>query len=343
MQRVFDLCIVWEDNMAKGRNQKLKLIQLVKILYENTDDTHSLTMAEILSRLKDYGIEAERKSVYTDLEVLQTCGVDIIGEKKGRTYYYHIGNRQFELAELKLLVDAVQSSRFITTKKSQELINKLERLTSKYEAKQLQRQVYVAERVKTLNESIYYNIDKIHTAIHTDTKIRFQYFQWNLKKEMELRRNGQFYCISPWVLTWAEENYYLIGYDSKANMVKHYRVDKMLRIEVAKEPREGKEYFLQFDMAVYARKIFGMFDGTEETVKLECENSFVGVIIDRFGRDLNIIQKDENHFFVCVDVVVSRQFLGWLIALGEGVKIVGPERVVKEIRDEIIYLKKRYF
>lgn len=328
--------------MARGRNQKLKLIYLIKILYENTDDTHSLTMAEILAELSDYGIEAERKSVYADLEALRTCGFDIIGEKRNKTYYYHIGNRQFELVELKLLVDAVQASKFITAKKSQELINKLEGLTSTYEAKQLQRQVYVAERIKTMNESIYYNVDKIHTAISTNVKISFQYFQWNLEKDMELRKNGQFYCISPWALTWTDENYYLIGYDSQADRIKHYRVDKMLRIETTEINREGKEYFEHFDMAVYTKKIFGMFDGNEEIVKLECENRFVGIMIDRFGKGIDIIKKDTEHFVVNVEVAVSRQFLGWLIALGEGVKVVEPKHVVQRMKDEIKQLEKRY-
>lgn len=329
--------------MAKGRNQKLKLMYLAKILYEKTDDTHSLTMREILTNLNELGVEAERKSIYADLEALGIFGVDIIGEKIGKTYYYHIGSRQFELAELKLLVDAVQASKFITVKKSQELINKLEGLTSRYEAKQLQRQVYVAERIKTMNESIYYNVDKIHSAISTNVKICFQYFQWNLEKEMELRKNGQFYCISPWALTWTDENYYLIGYDSDADMIKHYRVDKMLRIEIIEASREGKEYFEHFDMAVYTKKIFGMFDGKVEIVKLECENRFVGVMIDRFGKDIDIIKKDTEHFVVNVEVAVSGQFLGWLIALGEGVKVVGPEYVVQQMKDEIKQLEQRYF
>ncbi|MGN0152833.1 MAG: helix-turn-helix transcriptional regulator [Lachnospiraceae bacterium] len=328
--------------MSKGRNQKLKLIYLIIILYENTDDMHSLTMTNILHILNEYGIEAERKSIYADLEALRNLGIDIIGEKRGRTYYYHIGNRRFELAELKLLVDAVQASRFITTKKSRELINKLEGLTSKYEAKQLQRQVYVAERIKTMNESIYYNVDKIHTAISTDVKICFQYFQWNLKKEMELRRNGQLYCISPWALTWTDENYYLIGYDSEADKIKHYRVDKMLKIETTNMHREGKEYFEHFNMAVYTKKIFGMFDGEEESVILECENRFIGVMIDRFGKDITVVKKDEEHFTVNVEVAVSGQFLGWIFALGDGVKVVGPECVVERMRDEIRRLQKRY-
>ncbi len=219
--------------MAKGTNQKLKLMYLMKILLEKTDEGHSITMPEIIESLKAYDITAERKSIYADMEALRTYGMDIIGEQKNKTYYYHVGNRQFELAELKLLVDSVQSSKFITAKKSNELIKKIEGFASKYEAKQLQRQVFVTERIKTMNESIYYNVDKIHAAIGANVKIKFQYFQWNVDKKMELRHASEFYYISPSALSWDNENYYLIGFDSEAYMIKHYRVDKMLTIELA--------------------------------------------------------------------------------------------------------------
>lgn len=206
--------------MMKGQKQKLKLLYLLKILYEWTDDKHGITMPEIISLLNKYGVTAERKRLYTDIQDLTQFGIDIIKEKRNRQCYYYIGNRSFELPELKLLVDSVQASKFITVKKSTELINKLEGLTSKYEARQLQRQVYVAQRVKTMNESIYYNVDRIHEAINSNRMIMFHYFQWSVEKEMVLRHDGKLYNISPWALTWAEENYYLIGYDSEAKMVK---------------------------------------------------------------------------------------------------------------------------
>ncbi len=328
--------------MAKGQNQKLKLLYLLKILYEHTDDKHGLTMPEIISLLNEYGVSAERKRLYTDIEDLCHFGIDVIKERRNRNCYYYIGNRSFELPELKLLVDSVQASKFITVKKSNELINKLESLTSKHEAKQLQRQVYVAERVKTMNETIYYNVDKIHEAINGNHTIMFQYFQWNVEKEMILRHEGKIYNISPWALTWAEENYYLIGYDSEANQIKHYRVDKMLHIEIGKERRAGQEYFSEFDMAVYSKRIFGMFDGKTETVKLECENRFAGIIIDRFGQNIPIMKKDEKHFTVNVDVDVSDHFLGWVIALGNGVKIVSPEDVVERMKRMIVELENVY-
>lgn len=318
--------------MPKGTNQKLKLIYLIKIMLERTDEEHGLTMPEILAALEEYGVTAERKSIYNDFESLRQLEIDVIQEQQGKTYTYHVASRQFELAELKLLVDAIQSSKFITEKKSKQLIKKLESLASSYEAKQLQRQVYVSGRIKTMNESIYYNVDEIHNAIASNKKIRFQYFQWNIKKETELRKSGQFYEISPWVLSWDDENYYMIGYDSEAQKIKHYRVDKMLKSTCMDEAREGKELFESFDIAAYTRKSFGMYGGEEQSVKLEFENRLVGVVIDRFGKDIIIAPAGDNRFTIKVDVAVSDQFLGWVFALGDGAKILGPENVVEQMK-----------
>jgi len=328
--------------MAKGSNQKLKIMYLMKILLEQTDETHSISMPEIISALEQYGITAERKSIYNDMESLRQFGMDIIGEQRDRTYYYHVGKRQFELAELKLLVDSVQSAKFITVKKSNELIKKIESLASQHEASQLQRQVYVANRIKTMNASIYYNVDAIHAAIAANEQICFQYFQWNVRKEMELRHDGAYYRVSPWALSWDDENYYMIAYDSAAGKIKHFRVDKMLRIENTKERREGREQFREFDMAVYARKMFGMYGGREEIVKLRCDNSLAGAIIDRFGKEITIMKEDEQHFTVNVKVAVSKQFIHWVMALGDGAKIISPDSVVADVKEEIHRLTKQY-
>lgn len=319
--------------MPKGTNQKLKLIYLIKIMLERTDEQHGLTMTEILDALESYGVSAERKSIYSDFETLRTLEIDVIQEQQGKTYTYHVASRQFELAELKLLVDEIQSSKFITEKKSKQLIKKLESLASSYEAKQLHRQVYVSGRIKTMNESIYYNVDEIYSAIASNKKIRFQYFQWNIKKETELRKSGQFYEISPWALSWDNENYYMIGYDSNAEKIKHYRVDKMLKSTSMDEDREGKELFDTFDIAAYTRKSFGMYGGEEQSVKLEFDNNLVGVVIDRFGKDIIIAPAGNNHFTIKVDVAVSDQFLGWVFALGDGAKILGPENVVEQMKE----------
>lgn len=328
--------------MPKGTNQKFKLYRLAQIMLEQTDEEHYITMPEIIEALGRYEITADRKSIYTDLRDLEQFGIEVEGEPVGNRYHYHVINRPFELPELKLLVDAIQSSKFITERKTNALIRKLEKLVSRYDAMKLQRQVYVSGRIKTMNESIYYIVDAIHNAIAENKKIRFQYFQWNVKKEMELRHGGAYYEVSPWGLSWDDENYYMIGYDSQAEQIKHYRVDKMLHIQLSEERREGRECFKKLDMADYSRKSFGMFGGKEQEVKLLVRNRFAGIIIDRFGKDVMLIPADEEHFTVKVKIHISSQFLAWIISLGDGVKILGPEEVVDMMREEIQRLEEQY-
>ena len=327
--------------MPRSFNQKLKILYLMKAFEEKTDREHPISVAEIIKYMDSYGISVERKAVYDDIETLRVFGMKI-ENRRGRPSGYLLADRKFELPELKLLVDAIQSSKFITEKKTNRLIKKLETLVSKYDAQRLQRQVYVSGRIKTMNESIYYTVDAIHNAISENKKIKFQYFQWNVKKEMELRHGGAWYHISPWGLSWDDENYYMIGYDTEAQLIKHYRVDKMLHIRMSDESREGKEHFKKLDMADYAKKSFGMFRGKETSVKMLVNNSLAGVIIDRFGKDVMMIPEDEDHFRVNVDVHVSKQFLGWVFSLGEAVKIIGPDEVVEQMRGEARRLMEQY-
>ena len=319
--------------MAAGRNQKLKLLYLIKILSEETDDRHGLTMQEIISQLNRYEVNADRKTLYRDLDELDRFGLDIIHEQRGRNVYYHMGKRYFELPELKLLVDSVQSAKFISEKKSAELIKKLEGMASRYEAQHLQRQVFLTGRVKTYNETIYYNVDRIHDAINNGTQIRFHYYRWTVDKQMELRDDGGWYHVSPWVLAWDDEYYYLIAFDSKDGIMKHYRVDKMLDVSVTDLPRAGEDEYKRFDAAMYAKRVFSMFGGEETRVSLEGPNELAGVVIDRFGKDITLYAKDDDHFIAHVDVAVGRHFLGWVIAVGEGLKITGPEKVVQQLRE----------
>lgn len=328
--------------MSKGANQKLKLLYLTKIFREQTDEEHMLTIAEIIEKLSAYDVSADRKTLYTDFEELRHFGLDIISQQIGRQHYYYLGAREFELPELKLLVDSVQSAKFITAQKSQKLIKKLEGLVSKYEATQLQRQVYITGRVKTMNESIYYNVDKLHATLSADAQIQFQYYQWNVKKEMELRRGGKLYQVSPWGLMWDDEYYYLVAYDAETDKIKHYRVDKMLRIQITDQKRAGKERYQSFNLPNYTKRIFGMFSGEETKVTLEADNSMAGVLIDRFGKDIMLIPQDGGRFRATVDVAVSDQFLGWIVALGT-VKIVGPEAVVEKMRAKVEALSSQYW
>jgi predicted DNA-binding transcriptional regulator YafY len=327
--------------MPRSSNQKLKLLYLMKILHEKTDENHSLSVPELIAELGRYGIKAERKSIYDDLEALRFFGLDIESTRSKTTGYF-LASRTFELAELKLLVDSVQSSKFITHKKSTDLIRKIESLCSIYEGQSLQRQVYVANRIKTMNESIYYNVDNIHSGISDNKKISFKYFDYSITKEKVFRRNNERYVVSPYALTWDDENYYMVGYDSDAEMIKHYRVDKMMDIAVTGEKRDGQQYFQNLDIAVYSKKLFSMFSGAEETVRIEFANRLIGVVIDRFGKDVVVVKSDDKHFVVSVSVAVSQQFLAWVAGFGSEARILSPDSVVEKMKQLIQALRDTY-
>lgn len=327
--------------MAKATRQKSKLLYIAQYLMEHTDEKHSVTMAQLIEYLASNGISAERKSIYNDIDTLNAFGMDIV--RTGSPHSgYQLASRNFELAEVKLLVDLVQSAKFITSKKSRELIAKLEREVSRNEAHQLQRQVIVLDRNKTSNESIYYNVDVIYAAIAENVKVRYQYFEWDEKKQRRLRKNGEDYEVSPWLLIWDNENYYLVAYDSEAGFMKHYRVDKMLKIRLTKEPREGQKVFEDMDIAAFSQKTFGMFAGKERTVRLAFEDSLTGVVVDRFGESASMRRLDEKHVAVRAAVEVSSQFFGWLAGFGSRVEILGPEDVRQQYQDYIYDIVQVY-
>ncbi len=322
--------------MAKRENQKLKLYYLAKIMQEKTDDEHGLTMPQIIQLLAGYGVNADRKSIYDDMEALRTLGADVVGEKQGKYYLYRMAGKQFELAELKLLVDSIQASKFITEKKSKELIEKLTSFASQYERTQLNRQLAVQGRIKTMNESIYYNVDEIHRAISENCQIRFDYMRWNLKKELE-KSKDKVYQVSPWALTFSDENYYLIAFDAEDEKIKHYRVDKMRHISHTEERRLGKEHFKAFDMAAYTKRNFGMYAGEETKVTIAFPNEKVGILLDRFGTDIPIRSaKKKGYSETMVDIAVSSQFFGWIFALGNEFSIVGPASVRKQFEEKLL-------
>ena len=317
----------------RSKNQKLKLLYLAKIMREQTDDEHALTMPEIIEELSRYGIKAERKSIYDDIEALNDYGIEIIKEQCGSKTHYHCGSREFERTELHIIIDAIASSKFITAKKSKQLIRKLEDTMSLYDKKLLERNVYVSGRVKNMNESIFYTVDVIQNAIANNHRIQFQYFSWNMDKEMELRRDGAYYDVSPWALVWNDENYYMVGYDGEEKKLKHYRVDKMLKACETDEKRQGRSEFQLQNKEKYTEKHFRMFSGKEETVTLLCKKEMANVILDHFGRDVYIQKLDEEHFRARVDVAVSNQFFGWVFALGGNVAIESPQSVKKQMRE----------
>ena len=325
--------------MPRSANQKLKLLCLCRILWERTDEDHPLTVPELIQALEAWDIKAERKSIYDDMEALRTLGMDV-QSRKGKSPGWFLGERTFQLAELKLLVDAVQSSKFITQRKSSELIRKLESQASAHQARQLQRQVYVDRRVKSMNESVYYTIDKLHTAIANRKAVTFKYFEYNVKKEKVFRREGKRYTVSPLGLIWDNENYYLAGYDHRSCEMRHYRVDKMAELAVTCLPLEGADG--GFDIASYAQKHFGMFSGREGQVTLRCRNSLVGGVLDRFGRDAILVPDGEEHFTVTVPAVVSPQFLGWVFGLGDGVQILRPDWAAEELKRQLAAVAALY-
>lgn len=327
--------------MPKSMNQKGKLLSLQNILRRETDEEHPLTLEEIRERLAAQDIAAERKSLYDDFEILRQYGDDVLS-RRDRTVRYYIGQRDFDLPELRLLVDAVQSSKFITESKSATLIKKLENLCSRYQAGQLQRQVLVAGRVKTMNESIYYAVDTLQNAMADDRKVTFRYFKWNVKKEKELRHDGSLYTVSPWMLVWNDENYYLVAYDSATKIIRHYRVDRMLQVEQTDDPREGQAAYEELDAAVYTRKTFDMHRGEEETVTLRCADWMAGVIIDRFGKDVPFFPEDEGFFRVHVPVAISEAFFAWLSGFGKDLTVVAPAAVVTRYREYLTNILAAY-
>ena len=316
--------------MPKSSNQKLKLLYLMQMLLERSDENHPLSVQDMIDALSLHDISAERKSIYADLEALQLFGLDIV-RSKGKSTGYYIASRDFELPELKLLVDSVQSSKFITHKKTLSLIKKIEGLASVYDAQLLQRQVYVRNRVKSMNESVYYNVDEISGAISRDRAIRFNYFEFDVNKQRRYRHDGKVYEISPFALMWDDENYYMLGYDAQAGKFKHYRVDKMTNIESAETERSGKELFAGMDMSSYSKQVFGMFTGSEQTVKLRFENRLAGAVIDRFGKEVMLIPDGEKHFTVSADIAVSPQFYAWVFGFGTAVEILSPDSARQEL------------
>lgn len=311
--------------MPRADHQKRKLLIIRDLLERRSDENHLLTMREILSELDRQGISAERKSVYDDIACLQEQGMDIV-LVRGVGGGYFLASRTFELPELKLLVDAVQSSRFLSEKKSMQLIAKLETLASQYEATSLRRQLTVAGRVKTMNESIYYSVDLLHTAIQQNSTITFRYFDWALDGSRHYRPG--IYTASPYALCWQEENYYLIAHSERHGLT-HYRVDKMARIACTGKPRYMDAQTRALDLSKYGKNVFGMFAGQQERVRLRFDRSLTGVVIDRFGRDTALAPEGEDAFVCTVEVDVSPNFFGWLASFGSRAQIIGPESVRK--------------
>ena len=328
--------------MARSSNQKLKSLYIAKILIEQTDENNIMSAGKIIDALNSYGVTANRKSVYDDIEALRTFGYDII-LVPGKGGGYYVASRDFELAELKLLVDAVESSRLITSKKSRELIKKLSILTSKEQAKHLNRQVYLSHRSKALNESVYYNIDGIHYAINSGKQISFKYFNYDIKKNRVYRRNEQVYIRTPVAMCWNEDKYYLITYCSKHDdPFASYRVDRMVGVEVLDDTAERYNK-KTFNVSEYIKQNFGMFAGETVKAKIAFDESLVSVVLDHFGSDTHLIDTDDGRFIINEDVTGSKVFLGWLLQFGDKAEILEPESLRDAMNDLIFTVSRVYY
>ncbi len=319
--------------MPKSRNQKLKLPYLIEIFKEKTDENHGLSTEELIRELARYDISAERKSIYDDIRLLQDCfGMTIEHDKATG---YRLADREFDLPELKMLVDAVQSCRFISVAKSDELIRKLKGLTSEHRARELQRQVTVKNRIKSMNNTTIYSIDTIHNAILNDKQITFQYWGWTPRKEQIPRHDGKRYQVSPWMLLWDDEYYYLIAYDGENQEIRHYRVDRMRTVSETEEKRNGRQLFEKLDIAEYSSGVFGMFGGQTTHVSFRCKPSMADVVLDRFGKDVILIP-DADGFTFHADINVSPQFFGWVASFGDEIKILSPTDTVSQFKEHLI-------
>lgn len=330
--------------MAKSANQKLRILHLMDYLRRKTDENHTVSVSQITDYLDSLDIKSERKTIYDDIEQLKLYGEDIV-LNRGKNGGYYCASHEFDLSEIKLLVDSVQSSKFIPEKKSLQLISKLEGLTNIYEASRLQRQVYVTNRVKSMRESVFNNVDYISAAINDDRAIRFKYFTYDLKKDSVYKHGGSPYTVSPFALIMDDENYYLLGYDHEAQTMKHFRVDKMDKISITDILREGKAEFKKTDMSQYNVKIFGMYSGKEETVKIRFRNNLIGVVIDRFGKGISVVPDGNDCFTISVKAQISPQFYAWIFGFSNECEILSPDYVRDEYNKRIketakIYRKK---
>ena len=316
--------------MSGNSKNKLKLLYLMKIFQEETDEEHPLTMSQLQERLRARDILSERRSVYGDIQLLRDFGLDIVGEKR-KQYVYYLASRDFQLPELKLLADTVSSARFITLKKSRQLIQKIEGLTSRQYAGELRRQVFVSGRVKTFNESIYYNVDAVHRAIGRNCQVSFKYYDYDLDKKQVFRRQGTRYEVSPYILCWDNDNYYLVAWHSRYQKLSHFRVDKMAEIRLEEEKRR-QELDQSIDPVEYCQKTFGMFAGPDSWVKVRFAKELMGVVVDRFGKEVAVARDGEGHFIAHLKVAMSPVFYSWLLQFGSRAEVLAP----LEIREDMV-------
>lgn len=329
---------------GKSESKKLALLYLQELFLLKTDSTHYIRMPEILDYLAERDVFVDRRTIYTDISILNQSGFEIEGVQEKGGYKYHHINRKFDTNELKVLIDSVAASKFLTLAKSRELIAKIKSLGIAADSNNLNRNVLLGKRIKSMNDKVLKNLDMIHAAINNNEQLSFLYMKWNPKKELEYVRKGETYIVSPFAVTLDDDNYYMIAYDKKYKNIRHYRIDKMQSIKYLHEEREGAESFKSFDIADYTQKTFGMFSGREESIRIRCKNNLAGVFIDRFGKDVFIRPDlDDNRFFIArITVNVSPQFYAWLFGLGKDITILSPDSVIEEYQGMLKETLQKY-
>lgn len=316
--------------MPGREHSRSKLLHILMLLYERADDERGITLAQILAHLESQGITAERKSIYRDLRTLTECGIEI--EKNSqKPVEYCLMNRPFDIAELRLLADAVQSANFISETMTDHLLRKIEKLTSTRSAGILKRQVHFAGRVKTLNEHVHYATATIQEAIHEGLRIHFKYIDYDLSKGIQPRRGGSAYEVSPYALVWNDDNYYLIGFYERRSQTSVFRVDRMKTVDKTDIPSAPTPP--GFSLSDFIETKFGMFGGERVSLDLRFTNDLINPVLDRFGMKTPIIRDGDDRFIAHVEASISPVFYSWLFQFGNRAQIIKPKRISKDYAD----------
>ncbi len=331
--------------MAGKQGSKLKLLFLMDILWHYSDEEHVLTAKQLCDRLEDYGVQAERKSIYTDIATLTQFGFDIINAKTPQRGFF-MASRQYEIAEVRLLIDAVQSANFISNKKTKALQDKLYRLVSRAQAQAIESKVLIESRLKCDNEELYYNIDTINKAVQQGLQIEFTYKKRKLTKRMTASNEEKRFTVNPYALIWINDRYYLICNNPKYSNLMHTRLDRMKMIKILDEKARGfaevSEYKDVFDVADYASKMFNMYSGDVQQIELRCSNSILDEILDRFGSEIPLKAEGDEHFIIKVKAAVSEGLVSWLLQYGAAIKVKSPETLVTEMKENATQLLALY-
>ena len=314
-------------------NNKARILYVLRYMWEETNEAHIVNCGDILAYLQKRGITAERKTIYSDIDALKDAGI-AIENVRGKRGGYYISDRIFDLPELKILIDGIASSKFLTYGKSKSLINKLMGLCSKFDAEEIGSNLFITGRIKSMNESIFYNVDQINRAINQNKKISFKYFDYNVQKKKVFHDNGEKRIVSPYAMVLDSEKYYLVAYNHKENLIKHYRLDKIFAINILDEDRQKAPEEIVFPK--YTDKLFSMYGGETKSVVMEFDAKLSHTVIDKFGKSIPFLNgRDDNHFMIRADVAISDQFFGWIFGLGDKARIISPPEVTELMAERL--------